>query len=589
MPGAGVEPAPSATRRTELPPVPRVVGRMAVRVVYPPVNASITAGDSNFIFGSVGSGDATLSINGIPVRVLPNGSFLGFLPIPRPEKAEYELVATRGRDTVRTRHPVRLPARPMDLSIPGSPIADTGSVSPRTSLVRRPDELVRVGVRTAPAAIARLVGDGASFSFVNDSAAARRGDTLARVVDVEARVLALAPRIIVVRGADSLVLEGPDVTLSDPADRTLGMVGALRSVLPDTDRVVVARPLEGGTYKWFLLPGTVVPVTGRTGNALRVRLDQQLEVWVDAAEVQPLGANALAPVRVAGNARVTNSNPDWSDLVIPVREPPPYSVETTPRGLTLTLYGTTANTDIINQASADSIVERIMWAQEATDRARFDIELREPAFGYLVQYERGALVLRIRRAPRVDRSRPLAGLMIAVDAGHPPAGSTGPTGLYEPVATLAISRRLRTALEQRGASVVMTRDGPSALGLADRPLAARRANAHAFVSIHLNALADGVNPFGAHGTGTYYFTGHSIELARHVQRGMVKHLGLRDLGINYDNLAVLRPTWMPAVLCEGAFLMIPEQEAALRTAEYQEAYASGVAEGLEAFFRAVGR
>ena len=163
------------------------------------------------------------------------------------------------------------------------------------------------------------------------------------------------------------------------------------------------------------------------------------------------------------------------------------------------------------------------------------------------------------------------------------------TGLYEAVATLGIAQRLRTTLEQRGAKVVMTRDGPSALGLYERPLAARRANAHAFVSIHLNALPDGVNPFRAHGTGTYYFTGQSLALARHVQRGMVAHMGLRDLGVFYDNLAVLRPTWMPAVLCEGAFLMIPEQEAALRTPEFQEAYASGVADGLEAFFRTLVR
>jgi N-acetylmuramoyl-L-alanine amidase len=65
-------------------------------------------------------------------------------------------------------------------------------------------------------------------------------------------------------------------------------------------------------------------------------------------------------------------------------------------------------------------------------------------------------------------------------------------------------------------------------------------------------------------------------------------MGLRDLGIYYDNLALARPTWMPSVLCEGAFLMIPEQEAAMRTPEYQEAYARGIVEGLEAFFRGLG-
>jgi N-acetylmuramoyl-L-alanine amidase len=42
------------------------------------------------------------------------------------------------------------------------------------------------------------------------------------------------------------------------------------------------------------------------------------------------------------------------------------------------------------------------------------------------------------------------------------------------------------------------------------------------------------------------------------------------------------------VLCEGAFLMLPEQEAAMRTPEYQERYALGIADGLESYFRALG-
>ncbi len=62
-------------------------------------------------------------------------------------------------------------------------------------------------------------------------------------------------------------------------------------------------------------------------------------------------------------------------------------------------------------------------------------------------------------------------------------------------------------------------------------------------------------------------------------------MGLPELGIHYDNLALARPTWMPAVLCEGAFIMMPEQEAALRTSEFQDAYARGIADGLETYFR----
>ena len=90
------------------------------------------------------------------------------------------------------------------------------------------------------------------------------------------------------------------------------------------------------------------------------------------------------------------------------------------------------------------------------------------------------------------------------------------------------------------------------------------------------------------GTGTYFFRTHSEPLAREVQRGMVSQMGLVDLGVNYDNLAVVRGTWYPAVLCEGAFVILPDQEAALRTPEFQERYAKGVADGVESYFRSLG-
>ena len=48
---------------------------------------------------------------------------------------------------------------------------------------------------------------------------------------------------------------------------------------------------------------------------------------------------------------------------------------------------------------------------------------------------------------------------------------------------------------------------------------------------------------------------------------------------------------MPEVLTEGLFLMLPEQEAAMRSAEGRERYARAVVDGLEAYFRglAAGR
>jgi len=131
----------------------------------------------------------------------------------------------------------------------------------------------------------------------------------------------------------------------------------------------------------------------------------------------------------------------------------------------------------------------------------------------------------------------------------------------------------------------MTRTADTAVGLYERTVLAERAGAELLVSIHNNAFPDGVNPWENNGTSTYYNLPRSARLAALVQRALVAQLGLRDLGMGRGDLALVRPTWMPAVLTEGAFLMIPEQEQALRTRAFQTRYARGILRGIEQFLR----
>jgi N-acetylmuramoyl-L-alanine amidase len=92
-----------------------------------------------------------------------------------------------------------------------------------------------------------------------------------------------------------------------------------------------------------------------------------------------------------------------------------------------------------------------------------------------------------------------------------------------------------------------------------------------------------VNPFSSHGTSTFYYHPQSLPLARAVQRELVRELGLRDLGIGLANLAMVRPTWAPAVLTESAFMMIPEQERLLRSGEFRRREARAILRGIERF------
>lgn len=560
-------------------PIPFVDGELSVRVVYPRPNQVISVRDSTFLLGSVGSGAATLTINGATVPVNPNGSFLAWLPFPAGDQPKYDMVAAKGEVSVSSTLTVSRPRVPTPLAESGRLEVDRASVVPAAGLRLRPDERVRVGVRAPSSATVTLrLANGGDRAMQANGASQNYG------VDVPARALAAPARIIVRRGTISVSVPVPAVELvDDESPKFVRLLNTNLDAKSDTDAVAIVRPTPGGTYRWFLHPGTVLETTGRRGAWVRVRFDSALEAWVESTYVAATD-RAFRTRRTVSNARVIAAD-RWSDVRVPVGEQTAFQVEERDDALLLTLYDAVSDLDIINFATDDPSIRDVTWEQAASDRVRITVHLRHAPYGYLSMWDRGAFVLRVRRPPVVDLARPLAGRVIAVDPGHPPIGSTGPTGFYEGDATLAVAEALKPLLEREGATVVMTRTSRAAVALGERPIIARRADAEALVSIHLNAHPDGVNPYRTNGTGTYFFHDHSEPLARAVQRGMVRWMGLRDLGINYDNLALARPTWMPAILCEGAFMILPDQEAALRTSEFQSRYALGILEGLEQYFR----
>jgi len=565
-----------------------VDGPLNPRVVFPERNQAITVRDSNFIFGSVGNGHAKLSINGTPVPVAPNGTFLAYLPVPLATAPRYELVAYLGGpagdtgvrvDSARATIPVRVPRPLPDLALTGRLVVDSASVAPRNGLIAlRDSEPIRVTVRAPLNAVAWVAANGASIPLVNVT-----GNTFA--TDVPVAVLRAGATLYIARGNDTVhfaLVKPRDVrsqwvSLGDPAAQN------------DTDATIIGRSTPAGTYKWMLVPGTIVQETGRLGDNVRVRFDSQLEVWVDSTSVRPLATTYPAPRRTVAAMSLVPAA-DWVDVVMPVSSPPPYLIEQDLGHITLTLYGTTASPDVVKFLQNDSLVRIINWVPVLSDRVVLRMELTRPPYGYLVLFDpaRG-FILRLRRPPRVNPNRPLEGLVITVDPGHPPGGAIGPTALTEPEGVLPISFKLRDILQQRGATVVMTRTTMEAVDLHLRSVVARRANANALISIHLNAFGDGVNPFPNVGTSTLFFHPQTEPLARLVQAGMIREMGLRDLGVHYQNIAIGRTMWMPSLICEGAFLMVPEQENAVKTPEFQDRYARGVADGIEAYFRSLAR
>src|SRR5690606_2254048 len=253
----------------------------------------------------------------------------------------------------------------------------------------------------------------------------------------------------------------------------------------------------------------------------------------------------------------------WLDLAIGAASAP-FRVEAGESHLDLTLYTAREIAPDPLPAGIDPLLGGIEWARLGPGAIRARIRLSRPLWGYKAFYtEGGDLVLRLRRPPGIEVMSPLRGRRIVVDPGHPPAGATGPTGLTEAEANLAVALRLAEQLRARGAEVLLTRTDATPSSTTERVRKAVAWDGELLVSVHNNAFAEGVNPFRSQGTSVYYFHPFSAPLARALDRDIVEATRIPDLGARWGNLALARPTWMPSALTESLFMLIPEQEAAL--------------------------
>ncbi|HEX2168566.1 MAG TPA: N-acetylmuramoyl-L-alanine amidase [Longimicrobiales bacterium] len=376
-----------------------------------------------------------------------------------------------------------------------------------------------------------------------------------------------------------------NVAVLDPALPRVGIVTAPADA--SSDWTVRGRVDVGGPYHFFWPDGTRLVVTGQRGGMYRIRLSDDRIAWVPAGDVRILPAGA-APAGGAVAAVRFSPEPRYIDLRIPLPERLPFQVKEDRSSLHIDVFGAVSRINFFQYGRLDPLVAAAEWSQPAEDVLRVSVDLSEPVWGYDTFYDAsGALVLRIRRPPVIDAAAPLRGMFIAVDPGHggEDRSTRGPTDLREADANLQIALQLRDLLENAGARVMMTRTTDMTVPLGDRPRIAADSGAHVLLSVHNNAFPDGVNPWENNGTSTYYYHRHSLELARLLQRELLEELGLRDIGYGRADLALARPTWMPAVLTETAFMMIPQQEAALRDPSVQRRIAAAHVRALEAFLR----
>ncbi|HXN81470.1 MAG TPA: N-acetylmuramoyl-L-alanine amidase, partial [Myxococcales bacterium] len=221
-------------------------------------------------------------------------------------------------------------------------------------------------------------------------------------------------------------------------------------------------------------------------------------------------------------------------------------------------------------------------------------------------------------------------LVVVIDPGHGGArreGAHGMAGLLEKTVALQIALKLKAALEDAGATVLLTREDDTEVPLAARALLANENAADLFLSIHCNSMRRPEDRASTRGVETYFLSpdptdaearmlaelenggpevmplprsddpvtgiladltlgqarSDSAALAELVHRHLTHATGAQSRGVRQAPFVVLAGTRMPSALVEIGFISHPQEGRLLASDRYQQRVAVGLAAAVRDF------
>ena len=195
---------------------------------------------------------------------------------------------------------------------------------------------------------------------------------------------------------------------------------------------------------------------------------------------------------------------------------------------------------------------------------------------------------------------PVTNKVIILDAGHgtPDEGAESSSGTLEAPINLQITLKIQKLLESSGATVILTRSDDNSICEIDaetirekkisdvrqRVKIGNNSSADVFVSIHLNKISESKYS----GWQTFYKNSdeNSKKLATSIQNSLNS-----TISNNYDriphtisNVYIMKNVEIPITIVECGFLSNKDDEARLKTDEYQQELAWGIYNGIMDYF-----
>ncbi|MGP1404232.1 MAG: N-acetylmuramoyl-L-alanine amidase [Catonella sp.] len=209
--------------------------------------------------------------------------------------------------------------------------------------------------------------------------------------------------------------------------------------------------------------------------------------------------------------------------------------------------------------------------------------------------------------------------VICIDAGHqtwanlekepigPGAKATkfkvtgGTSGLWtkqtEYALALKVAKKLRKILKKRGYKVIMCRTTNDVnMSNSERAAIANNNNADAFIRIHANGAANKSvngamticqtknNPFNSN-----IYTKSKL-FSEKVLDGVVNKTGCKKLYVwETDTMSGINWSKVPVTIIEMGYMTNETEDRALNTSAYQKKMAEGMADGIDAYFKELGK
>ncbi len=227
-----------------------------------------------------------------------------------------------------------------------------------------------------------------------------------------------------------------------------------------------------------------------------------------------------------------------------------------------------------------------------TDNFKFDKQIenelnikyksKNPLFGYWIEKTNKGINFIVKKAPKINKSKPLKNIVIAVDPGHggDDFGACA-NNLKEKDINLEIAKKLRKELKKGGAKVYLTRRKDKKIPLYERPLFAKEKKADILLSIHQNSLPNPKDAVYKHGVGTYYHNKQSYPLAKKIQENLLLKTGFRDDKINKRSFVLTRPTDCISVLVECGYIIHKDEAQKISDKKFQKVIAKAITQGVK--------